>query len=79
MMSNLDLYLSAAVSVISAVAMTTQAWLLYRASRYQNHTELMKIRMDENRRIDPPQPRRTSPEQERPTGDPSTNDEVQRI
>ncbi|WP_157975208.1 hypothetical protein [Glycomyces dulcitolivorans] len=78
-MSNLDLYLSAAVSVISAVAMTTQAWLLYRASRYQNHTELMKIRMDEKRSVEPSQSRETAPEQERPTGDPNANNQVQRI
>ncbi len=78
-MTNLDPYLSAAVSIISAVAMTTQAWLLYRAYRYQNDTERLRIVMDEKRRVVPPQPREPALEQERPTGDSNTNDQVQRL
>ncbi|GAA2260824.1 hypothetical protein GCM10009853_012370 [Glycomyces scopariae] len=78
-MANLDLYLSAAVSVISAVAMTTQAWLLYRAYRYQNDTERLKIRTDDQRRAAPPRQRGRAREQERLTSDSHTNDQGQRF
>ncbi|RRS00610.1 hypothetical protein [Glycomyces terrestris] len=78
-MTSLDPYLSAAVSVISAVAMTTQAWLLYRAYRYQNETERMKIVTDEHRRAVPEQSREPAIEQGQPTGDTNANDQIQRF
>jgi hypothetical protein len=78
-MTNVDPYLSAAVSVFTAVAMTFQAWLLCRAYRYQNDTERLRIMTDERHRAGSPQPNHTAPEQERPTGDPNTSGEVQRF